>query len=883
LSHYKAQANAQALPLVEALLQQLRERRIIAPGISVVERLVWSVQRVATRSVERLLVTSLSDQQREHLDALLVVSPEKTGKRRGSIPLTWLREPSGDPSGNQLLESLQRLVHIQALGLPALPSTLHRSRWRQLARQGAQYRPHPLRELAPRTRYALLLAHLTDLHEERVDGTLTMFDQLFVEFIRKLKAEHSAALAEGVQSVQEQLSVLARAGAAFLQATERGLDPVQAVFSTVPEETLRATVKAVVGTPRAIPCDHLDLLATPFKHQRRSLLAVPRVVVLEPVQQRTAALKAFDHIAVLALHRQRVTGVSQQVGEQTVIAPLGHISDRWRRHTLQGNTIQPAYYEAAACEALRSELRSGEVAVATSRRYRAFGHYLLPRVQWRELKATNATGLALDGNVRDYLNTKEQAIHEALQNLQRDLDQIPGLNLDKHGQLHLSRLEPAVPPAAVKLSRRLYRMLPRVDLPDLLLEVMRGTGFLDHFTHLQTGTPLDGAAALPLLAAIMGNGLNLSLRQLENASAFSYRELAWTLDWFVREETLRAALVELDNAVLRHPFSRSWSTGTRSSSDGLRVQLGVQAANADYNSAYLHHERGVSIYMHSADAGPPFHQEVIGINDSEALYVIDALCHHETDLEIESHATDTGGVSEHVFALCALLGFRFTPRIKDVLSRSLVTLGPKQDYGPLNQLIGGRLRRSAIADHWDEARHIAASIKHGASSATTLMRRLGATPRKAGVALALTGLGQIERTCFTLLYLRDEATQRQVQVSLNRGESSNGLARALLFGRRGILRDRALIDQTHRASCLLILMAAIAVWNTTYLADAVEQLRAQGEEVPAEHLMHLSPMGWSHINLLGRYQFRPAPSWDLRQRRPLRSGEEERDDEEDSR
>jgi TnpA family transposase len=45
---------------------------------------------------------------------------------------------------------------------------------------------------------------------------------------------------------------------------------------------------------------------------------------------------------------------------------------------------------------------------------------------------------------------------------------------------------------------------------------------------------------------------------------------------------------------------------------------------------------------------------VIGINNSEALYVIDALCHHETDLEIESHATDTGGVSEHVFALCAL-------------------------------------------------------------------------------------------------------------------------------------------------------------------------------------------------------------------------------------
>ena len=440
-----------------------------------------------------------------------------------------------------------------------------------------------------------------------------------------------------------------------------------------------------------------------------------------------------------------------------------------------------------------------------------------------------------------------------------------------------------MPAAAAQLSRRLYAQLPRIDLPDLLLEVQRGTRFLDAFTHLHDGTPLDGPAALPLLAALMGSGLNLGLSTLANASAFAARELSWALDWFVRDETLRAALVVLDNAVLRHPFSRTWGSGSRSSSDGLRVQLGVQAANADYNAAYLHRERGVSIYMHVADIGPPYHQQVIGINDSEALYVIDALCHHETDLDIDTHATDTGGVSEHVFALCALLGFQFTPRIKGVLERNLVTLGPKQDYGPLTPLIGGRVRRTLIAEHWDAARHIAASIKYGAASATTLMRRLAATPRKAGVARALTAIGQIERTRFTLNYLRDEALQRQVQADLNHGESVNGLARALLFGRRGMLRDRAVADQTRRASCLLLLMAAIALWNTTYLADAVAALRAQGETIPDELLAHLAPMGWAHINLLGRYQFQPAPSWDLRQRRPLRGATADDHDDEDTR
>jgi TnpA family transposase len=106
-------------------------------------------------------------------------------------------------------------------------------------------------------------------------------------------------------------------------------------------------------------------------------------------------------------------------------------------------------------------------------------------------------------------------------------------------------------------------------------------------------------------------------------------------------------------------------------------------------------------------------QQVIAANDSEALYVIDTLCHHETDLEIREHATDTAGATEHVFGLCAVMGFEFTPRISDVLSRSLMTKGPKIDYDPASTLIKGILNPKPLVDHWDGIRHIAASIRHG--------------------------------------------------------------------------------------------------------------------------------------------------------------------------
>ena len=50
----------------------------------------------------------------------------------------------------------------------------------------------------------------------------------------------------------------------------------------------------------------------------------------------------------------------------------------------------------------------------------------------------------------------------------------------------------------------------------------------------------------------------------------------------------------------------------------------------------------------------------------DATHVLDGLLYHESDLKIEEHYTDTAGFTDHVFALCHLLGFRFAPRIRDL-------------------------------------------------------------------------------------------------------------------------------------------------------------------------------------------------------------------------
>jgi len=267
---------------------------------------------------------------------------------------------------------------------------------------------------------------------------------------------------------------------------------------------------------------------------------------------------------------------------------------------------------------------------------------------------------------------------------------------------------------------------------------------------------------------------------------------------------------------------------------------------------------------------------VISTNDREALHVIDALCSHETELQIQEHSTDTVGYTTHVFALCAALGFRFAPRIRDVLDQRLFTVGPpEQDYGPFGALLKGRINTRLVKDTWDEVLRVAASIRHGTVSAALLMRKLAAYPRQNQIARALNEIGQLEKTIFILEYLGDPALRRRVQRGLNQSEAVNSIARALFSGQRGELRDRVFQDQVHRASCLHLRIAAIGAWTTPYLAAAVEQLRAEDAEIPDAYLSHLSPLAWEHINLLGQYTFDPAAARSLDRPRPLRPGLED--------
>ncbi len=427
---------------------------------------------------------------------------------------------------------------------------------------------------------------------------------------------------------------------------------------------------------------------------------------------------------------------------------------------------------------------------------------------------------------------------------------LPDVTIDK-GVLKISPLEKSTPPEAEALAERLYAMLPRVRITDLLAEVSRWTLFPECFTHLRTGAAaIDNRA---LMAAVLADGLNLGLtRMAEACSVATLGQLAWTSDWHIREETYALALQRLVNRQQSEPFAAMFGGGLASSSDGQFFQAGGPGGDAGRFNAHYGKKPGFKVYTHISDRYAPFYTKLIAATASEALHVLDALLYHQSDVSVLRHHTDGGGDSDHVFALCALLGFKFSPRIPDLKHRRLYSFEKPSAYPTLEPLIAGRINIPLIRAHWPDILRIGASIRSGIVTASLIMRQLASHPRQNGVAAALRELGRLERTLFTLDWIEDPDLRRGTGQELNKGKSrkqsrAGGLHPSARRNPRPHVRKSTAPRLRPQSRRLGHHPLEHPISGTRRRCSAQVRRRTRFQ------LAHLSPLGWEHVNLTGDY------------------------------
>lgn len=841
--------------LIQTALQELRKEKIILPAIPTIERAVWEVRKRTEEKIFKVLTSSLTSAQQEKLDRLLHPMPNTS-----KTYLSWLREIPGQFSPDAFLKVIERLDYIRRLTLKLDTKGLHPNRIRQLSRIGARYEPFSFRRFHSTKKNAIMIAFLIDLTQDLVDQAFEIHDKQIMNLQLKGRKQQEEIQKQNGKLVNEKINHYANLGTALIKARQENLDPFLLLETVMPWETFLASVEEAKKLSRPMNYDYLDLLESRYNYLRKYTPILLRALEFRSTKYANPVLLALDTI-----HELNESG-KRKVSEG---APLGFVSKRWGRYVYdEDGSINRHFYELAAFTELRNYVRSGDISIVGSRQHKDFDEYLVSQQEWTESKDIG-TRLAVPIRVEEYIKERTETLLHRIQCFSENVNALEGVDLEK-GSLRIHRLERDVPEDAKKLSAKLYNMLPRIKLTDLLLEVSNWTEFEQQLIHASTNKPPKGDEIIISLAAMMAMGTNIGLTKMADATpGISYHQLAHASQWRMYDDAFQRAQSILVNFQHKIPLSSYWGDGTTSSSDGMRVQIGVSSLSASFNPHYGT-RKGATIYRFVSDQFSSFYTKVINTNARDAVHVIDGLLHHESDLVIEEHYTDTAGYTDQVFGLAHLLGFRFAPRLRDLATSKLYTIGSPKEFSNIEALIRGQINMKLIYDNYDDVLRLAHSIREGKVSGALIMGKLGSYTRQNKVAKALREIGRIEKTIFILDYLSDKTMRRRIQRGLNKGEAMNALARAIFFGKHGELRERALQDQLQRSSALNLLINAISVWNTVYLSAAINVLKKK-EPFDEELLKHISPLGWEHINFLGEYRFSKNEIAPLDSLRPLQT------------
>ncbi len=838
--------------LFDLATARLVERKVLLPGVTVLARLVAGVRDRAQARLWRGLASRADPTLRGRLHELLIVP---AGARQ--TPLDRLRRSPTRVSAPALVEALRRTDEVRELGAGALDlGTLPAGRVRALARYASTARAQAIARMPEERRIATLVAFTHTLMGTCQDDALDLLDLIVGTLLARVERAGQRERLRTLGDLDAAALRLREACMVLLDETHAERDVRAAVFQRVPLEQRAGAVRRVGELAReADDRTYYDALLGRYSPVRRFLPALLRTITFDGTE---AARPVLDALAFLR-------GGEERREPRMRDAPLGVVTRPWRRLVLAPpRVVDRRFYTFCVLERLQDALRRRDVFTTPSERWGDPRAKLLQGAAWEAARTDVCRTLGRSADGGHELATLAHHLDEAYRQAMEGLPANTGARITAiggHDALVVTGLDKLEePPSLVRLRDEAAALLPRVDLPELLLEVHAWTGFASQFTHVSEGGARVEDLPISICAALLADACNVGLEPLvrRDVPALTRGRLAWVQQNYLRTETLTAANACLVDGHAALPLAQRWGGGEVASADGLRFVVPVRTLNAGPNPRYFGVGRGVTYYNYTSDQFTGFHAIVIPGTLRDSLFILDGLLEQQTSLRPAELMADTAGSSDTVFGLFRLLGYQFSPRLADIGETRFWRIDRDADYGALNGIARHRVNTDLIAQNWDDLLRVAGSLKLGTVSASEFMRTLQGSSRPSALARAITEVGRVAKTAYLLAYLHDEAYRRRILTQLNRGEGRHSLARAIFHGQRGELRQRYREGQEDQLGALGLVVNAVVLWNTRYMQRVLDRLDEHGAEVRPEDVARLSPLGFGHVNLLGRYSFQLA-------------------------
>ncbi|RMS72430.1 hypothetical protein ALP47_200129 [Pseudomonas savastanoi] len=534
----------------------------------------------------------------------------------------------------------------------------------------------------------------------------------------------------------------------------------------------------------------------------------------------------------------------------------------WQRHVVgEDGKVNSRAFAFCALAKLRVAIRRRDVFVNSSWRYADPRAGLLEGTEWEAARPVICRSLELSVQPQATLAALTQELDETYRRVAARLPDNDAVRFETVGdktELVLSPLEALAEPASlIALRHEIKIRMPRVDLPEILLEITTRTDCMEAFSHLTERTARAADLNTSLCAVLLAEACNTGPEPFarQDTPALRRDRLLWVDQNYVRDDTLTACNAVLVAAQNRIALARTWGGGDVASADGMRFVVPVRTVHAGPNPKYFNRGRGVTWYNLLSDQCSGLNAITVPGTLRDSLVLLAVVLEQQTELQPTQIMTDNGAYSDVVFGLFRLLGYRFSPRLADIGGTRFWRVDAQADYGELNALAKQCVNLDRITPHWDDVLRLIGSLKLGLVPAMGIMRTLQVDERPTRLAQAIAEIGRIDKTIHTLNFIDDESRRRGTLQQLNLGEGRHSLAREVFHGKRGELFQRYREGQEDQLSALGLVVNMIVLWNTLYMDAILTQLRREGYPVRPEDEARLSPFGHEHINMLGRYSF----------------------------
>lgn len=836
----------------------LRKRGVLLPGVTTLARLVARVRDEATQRLFDTLASMASPHQRSLLNRLLDVP---AGARISDLE-RWRRSPV-KASGPAMVKALDRVAEIAALGLGAvdLDAVVPHRRVVELARYGMAGAAQQIRRHPDARKLATLLTTVVHLEAQAVDDALELLDLLMVtELVGKASKEadkqklrRHPGLARASAKLALAIRILLDLPVAEAQLTLD--DAWQAIDAVLPRSELAAAVETV--NELSPPGDDGD-------REWRAVLA-GRIVTVSGFLKTLTEVIDFganaDGAPVLAAMRDLPALLKSRKKATAKDLHPDLVTGSWKGLVfLPGNAgIDKNAYVFCVLTEFHRRLKRRDIYAGCSSRWRDPRAQLLNGEAWASAKDAVLTALGLPEDPDALLGDHARGLDEAYRDVAGRLGDNDDLTIDQHNRLHVAALEAILEPASlVELNRRLQAMLPRVDLPEVILEVMRWEpGFLAAFTSISGGRARLTDLNVSIAACLSAHAMNVGFTPVitKDVPALERDRLFHVDHTYLCAENYAAANAPLLLRQAQIPFAQALGGGHVAAVDGMRFVVGVPSIYARPNPKYFGRKRGITWLNMINDQALGLGYKIVSGAPRDTLHVLDVAFNQDSGQRPDVLITDAGSYADLIFGLVHLLDMSYRPALADLPDQRAWRIDAGADYGPLNVAARGRIDLEKIRRHWPDILRVVGSIYTGSIRAVDVVRMLQRDGHPTPLGEAIASYGRIFKSLHILAYIDDEAYRRAIKGMRNLQEGRHSVAERIFHGRKGRVYQRYYEGMEDQLGALGLVLNCVVLWNTFYLNAALEQLRASGYRVLDEDVARLSPFVFKHLNVHGHYFF----------------------------